>query len=117
MADNVITLYRIIRTDSPTVDDMRSYAELGIPLRRDDPASRRRARGISLFDSLEQARRQARGKPWLGDAFIATLEMPADRFRIERTGGRGHYTLWGEPHAILSHVRRVEHAQSREDGA
>lgn len=117
MADNVITLYRIVRTGSPTVDDMRSYADLGIPLRRDDPASRRRAGGISLFDSLEQARRQARGKPWLGNAFIATLEIPADRFQIERTGGRGHYTLWGAPHAILSHVRRVEHVESREDGA
>ncbi len=110
MVDNVVIFYRITRTDTPTVNDMRSHVELGIPLRRDDPESRRRASGISLFDSLEQARRQARGKPWLGNAFIAELEIPQDRFQIEKTGGRGHYTLWGNPHAILSYVRRIERA-------
>lgn len=108
MAESIVILYRIIRTDAPTIDDMRSHAELGIPLRRDDPETRRLARGISLFDSLEQARRQARGKPWLGNAFIAELEIPWALFRIEKTGGRGHHTLWGHPHAILSYVRRIE---------
>lgn len=107
MADSVI-LYRIVLTDPPTIDDMRSYEELGIPLRRDDPESRRLARGISLFDSLERARKQARRKPWLGNAFIVEMVIPAGRFQIEPTAGPGHYTAWGEPGAMLDCVRRVD---------
>ena len=106
----VITLYRIVRTATPTADDMRSYAELGTPLRRDDSESRRLAQGISLFGSLERARRQAHGKPWLGDAFLVELAIPAHQFQLEQTGRRGHYTLWGEAHAILKCVQRVERA-------
>lgn len=111
MDGEFITLYRIVRTNPPTVDDMRSYAELGIPLLRDDPESRRLARGISLFDSLRQARHLAHRKRWLGNAFIAELAIPVGSFQLERTGGRGHYTLWGDPHAILSCARRIEPAE------
>lgn len=103
-----ITLYRIVWTNPPTVDDMRSHQSLGIPLRRNDPESLRRARGISLFDSLERARKQAQRKPWMGKAFIAELTIPAGRFLIEQTASAGHYTLWGEASAILRYVRRVE---------
>lgn len=107
MAENTI-LYRICKTDSPTAEDMKSYAALGIPLRHDNPQARRLSRGISLFGSLERARKQAQGKPWLGDAFIAELEIPTGVFEIEKTGGREHYTLWGDAHDILRYVRRVE---------
>lgn len=108
MADSVVLFYRIVLTDPPTIDDMRSYQELGIPLRRTDPESLRRASGISLFDTLERARKQARRKPWLGNAFIAELAIPIGRFQIEQTASAGHYTLWGDAHAILDYVRRVE---------
>jgi len=108
VADSVVILYRVVLTDPPTVDDMRSYEALGIPLRRDDPESRRLATGITLFDSLERARRQARRKPWMGNAFIAELTIPAHRFQIEKTAGPGHYTAWGNPSAMLGYVRRVE---------
>ncbi len=108
VSDNTIVLYRVVLTDPPTVDDMRSYVELGIPLRRDDPESRRLASGISLFDSLEHARKQARRKPWLGNAFIAEMAIPAHRFQIEKTAGPGHYTAWGDAGAMLGYVRRVE---------
>lgn len=105
-----LTLYRIIRTNVPSVADMRSYLELGIPLRRDTPEARRRASGISLFDSIERARLQAQGKPWVGKAFIAELLLPANQFQIEKTAGPGHYTAWGDAHDILDCVRHVERA-------
>lgn len=109
MVSDTRTFYRIIRAEVATVEDMRSYSELGIPLRRTDPESLRLANGISLFDSLERARKQARRKPWLGNAFIAQLVIPDDRFPIEKTAGTGHYTLWGDAHDILKYVRRVTH--------
>ena len=103
-----VVFYRIVRTDPPSIDDMRSYLELGVALRRDDPESRRLASGISLFDSLERARQQARRKPWLGNAFIAEMEITVGRFLIEQTAGSGHYTAWGNPGDMLEYVRRVE---------
>ncbi len=108
MSDSVQILYRIVRTNPPTLDDMRSYKELGIPLRRADPESLRRATGISLFHSLERARKQARRKPWMGNAFIAELAIPVDHVRVEETASAGHYTAWGDADAMLDYVRRVE---------
>lgn len=106
--EGTITLYRIVWTNPPTVNDMRSHQSLGIPLRRRDPESLRRAQGISLFDSRERAREQARRKPWMGNAFIAELAIPVGLFLIEQTASAGHYTLWGDASAILRYVRRVE---------
>jgi len=85
-----VILYRVVLTYPPTIDDMRSDAELGITLRRDDSESRHLASGISLFDSPERARKQARRKPWMGNAFIAELVIPAHRFQFEKTAGPGH---------------------------
>ena len=107
MDDSVVILYRVVRTNPPAIDDMRSHLELGIPLRRTDPESLRMASGISLFDSLDRARKQARRKPWMGNAFIAELAVPTDRFRMEKTAGLGHYTAWGDASAMLGCVRRV----------
>lgn len=104
-----VTLYRIIRSDEPTVDDMRSYVELGIPLRVNTPEARRRASGISLFSTVQQARKVGAGPPWYGAGFIAELRLPDDApVTIERTGRQpGHHTLWGSPDVILGYVVRV----------
>lgn len=48
--------------------------------------------------------------PWLGEGFLAEIVLPdADpQFRFERTTkSDGHYTLWGDPTAMLEHVVRV----------
>lgn len=108
MAGETEVFYRIVRTNPPTINDMRSHMELGIPLRRTDAEALRLASGISLFDSIERARSQARRKPWLGDAFIAELELPLGHIRVEKTAGAGHYTAWGDPGDMLDYVRRVE---------
>ena len=113
MVDSTLTerntvFYRIVTSDPPTLDDMKSYAALGIPLRRDDAVTRHLAQGISLFDSLDRARVQARRKPWLGNAFIAELVVPTDHIEVEKTAGPGHYTAWVDPDAMLGYVTRVE---------
>lgn len=106
--EDFITLYRIVKTDPPTVDDMKSNAAKGSQPRGNDPEVRRLWSGISLFDSIERARRQAGRGPWHGNAYIAELRIPIDTFQLESTRGQGHYTLWGLPHAILSYVTQVE---------
>jgi hypothetical protein len=96
---------------------MRSYHELGIPLRLVTPEALRRSRGISLYNTLEQARKLGAGPPWHGSGFIAELRIPDDAHAmIERTGRqRGHYTLWGAPDVILGFITQVVPIRSEEE--
>lgn len=105
----IFTFYRITWHNPPHIDDMKSNEALGKQPRGDDPEVRRLWGGISLFDSIERARSQARRRPWHGNAFIAEVQIPEGMFRIEATRSRGHFTLWGDPRAILRCVHIVEH--------
>lgn len=109
MVDNIITLYRIVQHNPPTIDDMRSYHELSVQPFRDDAETRRLMQGISLYNTVQQACNQAASAPRLGGRFIAELRIPSDApVTIERTGTqRGHHTLWGSPDGILGYVSRV----------
>ena len=49
--------------------------------------------GISAYDSMEQARREA---AMLDFRFVAVMRITgASRVRVLKTFGRGHYTLFG----------------------
>lgn len=102
-----VTLYRIAWENPPSLDDMKSNQALGKEPRGDDPDVLRCWDGISLWDSLDRARAKARRHPWNSNAFVVELAIPTAVFRLQRTFSRGHYTLWGEPHDILSCVRHV----------
>ena len=40
--------------------------------------------------------------------YIARLEIPEDGpIRFERTRGRGHFTLWGDPELMLTYAVSV----------
>lgn len=103
-----VALYRIVRSNPPTLQDVMSNRTLGREPLRPDPEVLRLWDGISVFDSARGARRQARQAPWRGNGFIATLVLQPEIFRLEKTRGVGHFTLWGEPHDILACVRKVE---------
>jgi hypothetical protein len=66
-------------------------------------------RGISLYNTIQQARNLAARTPNLGGGFIAEFRIPDDApVTIERTGiQRGHHTLWGSPDVLLGYVSRV----------
>lgn len=117
MPGDIRVLYRIVSHNPPTTDDMRSYHELGIPLRSTTPEAQRRARGISLYNTLAQARKLGIGPPWHGSGYIAELQIPDDaQVTIERTGRqRGHYTLWGSPDDILEYITHVVPIRSEEE--
>jgi hypothetical protein len=99
------TFYRIVRNDPPSLDDFKSYLELGIPLRREDPEARRMAAGISVYSQRRQAARRARLRPSLG-RFIAELVIPdGSVVTFQRTGlEHGHHTLWGPAELLLSYT-------------
>lgn len=112
---------RIVRSNPPTRRDFTSNAARGRPLPPGAPPEVVRLwDGLSVYETAGQARRHAKASPMLG-GYVAALDLPATAaIRCERTTrSRGHYTLWGEPDALLgcvSEVIPVERAPTRETG-
>jgi hypothetical protein len=101
------TFYRIVLTNPPTLDDFLSNRANRRAPRSDDPAVLQLWDGLSVFATLAQARRKARGAPYLGPQ-VAQLRIPEGASaRFERTRGPGHYTLWAEAAAVLARVVSV----------
>lgn len=102
------SLYRTVKNNPPLRDDFLSYERLGKPMPRSE-AQVRRWKGISTFETRDQARRLAIANPGQG-TFIAEVAIPADgRITYERTGkNAGHYTVWGDAdeiaHCVISVV-------------
>jgi hypothetical protein len=97
------TVYRIVRTAPPTAADFTSNAARGLPVRGDDPETRRLWDGLSVYATEAQARAKARQLPALG-GYVARLELPPGApVRVERTvpRSRGHHTVWGAPAVLL----------------
>ena len=78
-------------------------------LRDPTPESRRLWSGISVYDTLDRARRLAARRPELG-RFVAMVRIPDDAsIRFERTGSRaGHHTMWGDPGRLLGSIVSIE---------
>ena len=71
-----------------------------MPLLRDTPTARRQWEGISVYESFEQAAKQARNVGLKFGALIAELGIPDDDTSIGVEPGRpqsGHRTLRVEP--------------------
>jgi hypothetical protein len=103
------TVYRIVRTDPPTLADFASNAARGLPLRDASPETRRLWDGLSVYATAAQARNKARQLPALG-RYVARLDLPERApVRVERTvpRSRGHHTLWGDPAVLLGCVVAV----------
>lgn len=103
------TLYRIVRTDPPTVSDFLSDDALGRGAPDESPEVRRLRAGCSVFNTEAQARRRARAFPFLGCyiAVLSILDDPDISIKIERTPGTGHYTIWDDREWLLGDVVAV----------
>lgn len=109
-----LELYRIVRTDPPTLLDMTSKAALGLIDPAADDETRRLESGLSMYRTLAQAqaRRKARAFRFLG-SFIATVDLTGvESVVIERTtSSSGHFMVWGEPTVILRCVVAVDRVE------
>jgi hypothetical protein len=103
--------FRIARTDPTTLYDYQSAKERGYPEPK-SPAHRALWDGLSVYSTLNQARRKQRVSPVLG-AYIAVLRVPMDgSIRVMRTlGGDGHHTLWAPAPVLRSLEVSVEPAE------
>src|SRR5438067_2493507 len=106
---DAVTLHRITRDDPPTDRDFTSKAALGLLDPDADAETRRLESGLSMYRTLAQARRKARAFPFLG-RFVATVRIPTGQsFVTERTtASAGHFTVWGNPQALLAYVVAVD---------
>jgi hypothetical protein len=104
--------FRIVRTNPPTEADFQSDKAKGLPPRNDEPQTLHVWDGISVFRTLRQAQNKVRDYPFLG-AFIAQIDVDVDipEVRVEKTFGRGHFTLWGAPAGLLRLVVTVTRAR------
>jgi hypothetical protein len=101
------TFFRIARTDPATELDFLSDKARGLPPRNNEPLTLYVWDGISVYRTFAQASRKARDYPFLG-SYIAELHISSDiDIRVEKTFGRGHYTLWGAPDLVLACVVRI----------
>ena len=102
-------LFRIVRTNTPSPWDFTSNEGRGMFLRDPTPEARRLWSGVSVYDTLERARKLAARRPELG-LFVAAVRIPDDAaIHVERTGNRaGHHTVWGDPGRLLAWVVDVE---------
>ena len=88
--------YRIILDAEPVLDDFRSNGELGHePKRPLTPQQVPLWTGLSVFESVEAARRQRSRSAWLGE-YVAELHLPtlSDAQARRTTASPGHWTLW-----------------------
>lgn len=103
------SLYKIVASDPPTLDDFLSDEEAGDPEPDKSDVQRHRLwQGRSAYNTEAQARRKARGFPLLG-AYIAELRLQEDpAITYERTTkSTGHFTIWGDARHLMECVVRV----------
>jgi hypothetical protein len=107
-APTIVTLFRVVQTDPPTVRDFLSQKVLGIPLKTEMPKVLRLWDGLSVYRTVDQARARAWQTPRLG-RYITELAVPADEeITVELDNGRnGHCTIWGSPWLLRSFVISV----------
>jgi hypothetical protein len=107
------TFYRIIRTAPANLIDVTSNAGLGKrPVRVLTPKHERLWDGLSVFESVTTASRQARQYPRLGTLLAEIRFQPDDAFRAERTGtAPGRWTLWADADLILRRVAGIMSVQ------
>jgi|GEM_PF-1521566 hypothetical protein len=110
----LLTFYRVVKADPPTIIDVTPQAQLGRRLADPTPEKLRLCSGLSVFATEAQAHRQARSLPMLGE-FVTELHIPAvtpeeqpQNLVYERTlRTPGHHTLWAAPALLLACVTRV----------
>lgn len=107
----ILTLYRIVLVNPPTVDDFTSNVAKGRPIPPLLPSNLHWLwDGLSVYDSAAAAESLAIRSPALG-MFVVEMRLPDNRFRLLRTTrAKGHYTVWGEPEELpqcVIHTRPI----------
>jgi hypothetical protein len=115
MLSRPIYFYRIVESNPPTLWDFTSLQTKGRALKYPSPEALRIWDGVSVSETMEQARAQLQKFPHLG-SLIAEIRVPLGLdIRCERTTRtRGHWTLWASPETLLPLVVTVTSVEALE---
>jgi len=106
-----VRVYRIVRTNPPTIDDFKSNQEKGLPARGLEKRDPTIHRAVSTWDALGTAEEKARAYA-LGD-FIAEMDIDeAPDLTIYQHSSSGHLALIGPAQALLGRVVAVTPVRS-----
>jgi hypothetical protein len=95
-------VYRRLAGAEPGVRDFRSDAVANKPAVEEEPWIEHA--GLSVFDAPDIAAGVVARFP----VFIAELAVPiGDLCSIAKTGPANHYTVWGDPRALLNGVTKI----------
>ena len=96
-------VFRAVPALPATVEDFRSYRELGKAPPRAPGVTRDKADGVSVFNTLERVRKVA-AELELGE-WIVELELPDDgSVEIGPVSPHGHVTLWAPKELLVKCV-------------
>lgn len=108
--------YRTVKTDPPSRESLTSNKALGRPPRGAEIRDPSLWDGLSVMDTLELALERAREYPMHG-AYVAELTFSDDILIVaKKTGGRGHYTLYGAADTLRACITRVYPVDRPEEG-
>lgn len=96
-------LYRLVRSDPPGVRDFKSSGAKGLPTFNPRNSFLLHL-GLSMFESEHLARGRARGPTFLAEVHL----REGLGFYVAKTLSEGHFTVWGDPSALLSTARVID---------
>jgi hypothetical protein len=100
-------LYRLARGEPATVDDFRGRRDLSRDRRFPAHTPWVLLAGVSMFDTEQGALKVARRYP----ATIARVRLRTEvGIHLARSGGRGHFTIWGAPSVLIDCVEATDRA-------
>jgi hypothetical protein len=99
-------IYRLVKSNPPTVKDSKSHLELGAS--PSQPACRRA--GLSCARDRSHLEALRRAVPHRRKNHIAFADLEADDGKVAQTGPPGHHTMWlrARPLAKLHSLLKVE---------
>jgi hypothetical protein len=87
--------FRIVRNETPTVNDFTTMRELGFPL-ENEAYFREWAEGVSVYNSLDYAIKRARATHFVLGSFVVPVCIPDESaIEVRQTfSNRRHYTIY-----------------------
>lgn len=82
-------VFRLVKSDPPSTDDMKSYLELG----RAGPGRECQRAGLSCATNQQHLEELTKLPRFRGQKVAVATFLP-EHGKLKQTGAAGHYTLW-----------------------
>ena len=112
-----MTIVRVVRTNPPTQADFTSNQARGAAPRGAEVQQPELHSGLSVHDNARTAVETALRFRQIGGYLAVVRVSVGGTTRLSKTLGAGHYTLWGDPAALLAAVVAVVPVEPAGEGS